>query len=99
MTEEQYISRAEALERSARRSQERRDLFSEYINEHTLVLPLDYQDGGELQCGVCKGICLRHYRLGDRIDIGECCKPKIEHGGCPECGEANTRFHRCEARR
>ena len=34
---------------------------------------LDYEDGGELLCGVCRKGCLKHYRLHGQSDVGECC--------------------------
>jgi hypothetical protein len=39
---------------------------------------LDYEDGGQLLCGVCRKPCQRHYRLHGQIDVGECCA--FDHG-------------------
>jgi hypothetical protein len=40
---------------------------------HLDIPVLDYEDGGELECGVCRKPCYRHYRQHGQIDIGECC--------------------------
>ena len=62
--------------------------YHQYCQRHMLVtigreklcgfchlnLPvLDYEDGGELECGVCRKPCRRHYRQHGMITVGECC--------------------------
>ncbi len=38
---------------------------------------LDYEDGGELECGVCGRACMQHFRNRERNDIGECCRNRV----------------------
>jgi hypothetical protein len=40
---------------------------------HLDIPVLDYEDGGELECGVCRKPCRLHYRQHGQIDIRECC--------------------------
>jgi hypothetical protein len=53
------------------RNDEQQALSREKREKRSLVV--DYEDGGEMQCGLCKGPCFRHFSDGNRNDIGECC--------------------------
>jgi hypothetical protein len=70
-TWESFVHRDEEAERYRERSIRRSLVVDD------MPLPLDYADGGEMQCSVCRGICFRHFNDGNRNDIGECCVEKF----------------------
>lgn len=40
---------------------------------HLDIAVIDYEDGGELECGICRKPCRHHYRQHGMITVGECC--------------------------
>ena len=55
------------------RADEAHARFAEKRYRRSRFVHLDYEDGGSLKCGICKGKCFQHFNDGSHNDIGECC--------------------------